>query len=134
MPARDDAPAEDEAAADDAAQTHDSGTDGDGASRRDEREPNDDPWSGDSRETPPGPTRDLDEAAVYRAVRRGVEDALLDVVGTLLLVGLALVAVHLGATVAFGANTTVGRVVGIGFVGGGVVLAAWALDVLPAER
>jgi hypothetical protein len=80
--------------------------------------------------TPPG----IEEAALYGVVRAAVEDALLDVLGTLLLVGVAFVLVVVGAQAAAGADATAGTVLGLVVALGGVYLAAATLEVIPPIR
>lgn len=76
----------------------------------------------------------FDEAALYLVVRRAVEDALLGVIGTLLLVGTALVVVVVGASVAVQARNVGGAVLGVGAACFGVYLAASTLGVIPPVR
>lgn len=75
----------------------------------------------------------IDEAALYVAVRRAVEDAVLGVIGTLLLVGVALVLVWVGGAMAInaGGSQPVAAVAGLAIVLVGVYLAASSLDVIP---
>lgn len=73
----------------------------------------------------------FDEAALYRVVHAAVKDALLDVIGTLLLVGIAFVLVVAGGQALFAATSTLGIVVGLGFVVTGLYLAATSLELIP---
>jgi hypothetical protein len=79
------------------------------------------------------PATDLDEQAVYRAVRYAVEDAILAVLGTLLLLGVALVLVAAGAQVAT-RGTPTGLAIGGALVLYGVYIAAVTLEVIPSVR
>lgn len=80
-----------------------------------------------------GPAADLDERAVYRAVRYAVEDAILAVLETLLLLGIALVLVAAGAQVAT-AGTPLALVIGGALVAYGFYTAAATLDTMPSVR
>ena len=76
----------------------------------------------------------FDEAALYIVVRDAVKDALLDVIGTVLLVGIAFVLVIAG-TQAVVSSVSVGTVaVGIGVTAVGIYLAAATLEVIPPIR
>lgn len=84
----------------------------------------------------------VDEARLYRVVHAAVKDALLDVIGTLLLVGIAFVLVVAGgqAIVASvpltgGASASLpGIVAGLGVVTAGLYLAAATLEIVPPIR
>lgn len=80
-----------------------------------------------------GPASELDEQAVYRAVRYAVEDAILAVLGTLLLLGIALVLVAAGAQIAT-QGTPPGLAIGGGLVAYGFYIAAATLEVIPSVR
>jgi hypothetical protein len=90
--------------------------------------------------SPPDRERDgraepgFDERALYRVVRHAVEDAILGVLGTLLLLGIAFVVVIFGARVAVSGSSTVAVVAGVAAVGYGVYLAAATLGVVPSVR
>ncbi|MFB6143363.1 MAG: hypothetical protein ABEJ30_08505 [Halorientalis sp.] len=95
-------------------------------SRTDAAEPD----GGTASRTDPG----FDEAAMFRVVRAAVKDAMLDVIGTVLLVAIAVVVVAAGVqAAAFGvspATTAVGVLVALF----GVYLAAATLGVIPPAR
>lgn len=76
----------------------------------------------------------FDEGALYLVVRRAVEDALLGVIGTLLLVGTALVVVAVGVSVAVQSRNVPSVVLGAGVALFGVYLAAATLGVIPPLR
>lgn len=78
----------------------------------------------------------VDEGALYVVVRRAVEDAVLGVVGTLLLVGVALVLVWVGGAMAVnaGGRQPVATVAGLGIALVGVYIAAASLEVIPPIR
>lgn len=73
----------------------------------------------------------FDPDALYRVVRAAVKDALLDVIGTLLLLGVALVLVVTGGQLLVGATSGVMVGVGAVVVLFGLSVAATALDLLP---
>lgn len=75
----------------------------------------------------------IDEAALYAVVRRAVEDALLGVIGTVLLVGVAVVLVLVGVAIALGAGLGRPLVALLGVVIGlvGLYVGASTLDLLP---
>lgn len=75
----------------------------------------------------------IDEGALYVVVRRAVEDALIGVIGTLLLVGLGLLLVWIGGATAInaGGRQPVAAAAGLAIGLLGVYLAAAALDVVP---
>ena len=72
----------------------------------------------------------IDERMLYDVVWTAVEDAILDVLGTVALLVIALVVVWVGGTVAVSAGSTDGLAGGIAAVGAGVALAAIALDLV----
>lgn len=79
----------------------------------------------------------LDEGALYVVVRNAVEDALLGVIGTLLLVGVALVLVWVGGAIALGSSGRTGvlpLVLGGAVALVGLYLAAATLRVIPPVR
>ena len=78
----------------------------------------------------------IDEGALYVVVRRAVEDAVLGVIGTLLLVGVALVLVWVGGAMAVsaGGRQPVATVAGVAIVLVGLYLAAASLEVIPPIR
>lgn len=81
-----------------------------------------------------GSGQGFDEVALYRVIHAAVKDALLDVIGTLLLVGVAFVIVVIGAQVLLSSTTTLSIVAGAGLVGGGLYLAAATLEIIPPFR
>jgi hypothetical protein len=78
---------------------------------------------------PSGPG--FDEAALYTVVRDAVKDALLDVIGTVLLLGIAFVLVVAGAQAVFSSLSLEAAALGIGVTAAGVYLAATTLEVVP---
>ena len=78
----------------------------------------------------------MDEGALYVVVRRAVEDAVLGVIGTLLLVGVALVLVWVGGAMAVNAGSSqpVATVAGVAIVLVGLYIAAASLEVIPPIR
>ena len=76
----------------------------------------------------------FDEAALYGVVRKAVEDAILGVIGTLLLVGIAAVFVWTGVAVAAQATGPVGAALGGVAVLFGLYLGAATLGVVPPAR
>lgn len=79
----------------------------------------------------------IDEERLYHTVRSAVEDAILNVLGTLFLLGLSLVLVLYGAIVAANAFSGGGLVpilFGIGLIGAGFYLAAATLELIPSIR
>lgn len=85
-------------------------------------------------ETDGGPLPGFDEAVLYRVVRAAVKDALLDVVGTLLLVGVAFVLVVAGGQAVVASDSTAWTALGLAVALGGVYLAAATLEVIPSVR
>lgn len=86
---------------------------------------------GGTTERPPAP---LDEGTLYVVIRKAVEDAILGVIGTLLLVGLALVLVWFGVMVtvsAFNSNRVM-AMGGVFVILVGFYVALSALDVVPS--
>ena len=79
----------------------------------------------------------IDEAALYYVIRRAVEDAILGVIGTLLLVGLGLVLVWIGGAMALSADPETG-VLPLVFGGAialvGLYVAAATLRIVPPIR
>jgi len=76
----------------------------------------------------------FDEAALYTVVRDAVKDALLDVIGTVLLVGIAFVLVIAGVQAVFSSMSFGTVAIGIGVTAVGVYLAAATLEVIPPIR
>lgn len=76
----------------------------------------------------------FDEVAFYRVMRKAVKDALLDVIGTVLLLGIAFVLVIAGIQAVF-TSLSLGTVaIGIGVTAVGTYLAAAALEIIPPIR
>jgi hypothetical protein len=80
------------------------------------------------------PTPGFDEAVLYTVVRDAVKDALLDVIGTVLLVGIAFVLVIAGAQAVVSALSFGTVAVGVGVAAVGVYLAAATLEIIPPIR
>jgi len=76
----------------------------------------------------------FDEAALYTVVRDAVKDALLDVIGTVLLVGIAFVLVIAGVQAVFSSISLGTAAVGFGVAVVGVYLAAATLEIIPPIR
>jgi len=78
----------------------------------------------------------IDEGALYVVVRKAVEDAVLGVIGTLLLVGVALVLVWIGGAMAVsaGGRQPVATVAGVAIALVGLYVAAASLEVVPPIR
>lgn len=76
----------------------------------------------------------FDEAVLYRVVRDAVKDALLDVIGTVLLLGIAFVLVIAGIQAVFSSISPGTVAIGIGVVAAGVYLAAATLEIIPPIR
>lgn len=79
----------------------------------------------------------IDEERLYHTVRSAVEDAILNVLGTLFLLGLSLVLVLYGAIAAANAFSGGGLLLilfGIGLIGSGFYLAAATLELVPSIR
>ncbi|MEA5409939.1 hypothetical protein VB773_21780 [Haloarculaceae archaeon H-GB2-1] len=76
----------------------------------------------------------FDEAALYTVVRDAVKDALLDVIGTILLLGIAFVLVIVGIQAVFSSISLWTAAIGIGVTAVGVYLAAATLEIIPPIR
>ena len=76
----------------------------------------------------------FDGTALYRAVRDAVKDALLDVIGTLLLLGIAFVLVIAGIQAVFSSLSPGTVAIGIGVLAFGIYLAAATLEIIPPIR
>jgi len=76
----------------------------------------------------------FDEAAMYVVVRDAVEDAILGVLGTLMLLGIAFVAVWAGGTAIVQSQTPVSITFGVLAIAFGFYLAASSLGVVPPAR
>ena len=81
-----------------------------------------------------GRSSGIDERELYRVVRLAVEDAILGVLGTLLLLGVAAVITFTGVQLVVNAIATVWVVVGAGLVLFGLYLGAATLGVVPSAR
>ena len=87
-----------------------------------------------STETDGGTADEVDREELYAVVRAAVKDALLDVAGTVALLGLALLFVATGARGLLEAAGTTGAVVGLALVALGFVIAAVGLGLVPSIR
>jgi len=76
----------------------------------------------------------FDEAAMYVVVRDAVEDAILGVIGTLLLVGIAFVAVWAGGVAIVQSQTPASIAFGVLAIAFGFYLAGSSLGVVPPAR
>jgi hypothetical protein len=76
----------------------------------------------------------FDESVFYTVVRDAVTDALYDVIGTLLLLGIAFVLVVAGIQTVFSSMSLVTVAAGIGVAAVGVYLAAATLEIIPPIR
>lgn len=78
----------------------------------------------------------IDEELLYAIIREAVEDALLGVIGTLLLVGIGFVLIWVGvvALASPGDAGPLGRFVGVALISFGLYLAAATLRVIPPVR
>ncbi|MCU4800341.1 hypothetical protein OB920_08150 [Halobacteria archaeon HArc-gm2] len=86
-----------------------------------------------------GAAAGIDEAALYTVVRKAVEDAILGVIGTVLLVGVAFVIAYVGLLgVLASAGSTgaglAGVAVGVALIAIGLYLAAATLELIPPIR
>jgi hypothetical protein len=73
----------------------------------------------------------MGEAVPFRLSRDAVKDALLDVIGTLLLLGLATVLVVIGGQLYLSSASGLGAAIGGVLVVGGLYLAAATLESIP---
>jgi len=88
-------------------------------------------------ETDGGYNTGIDEEILYDTMRSAVEDALLNVLGTLFLLGISLVLVFYGAIAAASALSGGGIIqvpIAIGLIGFGFYLAAATLEFVPSIR
>lgn len=76
----------------------------------------------------------FDEAALSAVVHDAVKDALLDVVGTLLLVGIAFVLVVAGGQALLRSTSLFGTAFSISLAAIGIYLAAATLELIPPIR
>jgi hypothetical protein len=70
---------------------------------------------------------------LYSVVRRAVRDAMLDVVGTVFLLGIALLFVAIGGQIVLGAASNTARGIGATVVVLGLVLGFAAVDYVPGR-
>ena len=76
----------------------------------------------------------LEQAELYTVVRSAVRDALMDILGTVALLGFALLFVAVGGQAAISGSTTTTIALGAGAVVVGFAIAAAALDLVPPFR
>ncbi|SFR90368.1 hypothetical protein SAMN05216559_0784 [Halomicrobium zhouii] len=86
-----------------------------------------------------GAAAEIDEAVLYTVVRKAVEDAILGVIGTVLLVGVAFVIAYVGllGVVASAGSTGAGLAgvaVSVALIAVGLYLAAATLELIPPIR
>lgn len=75
---------------------------------------------------------EVEYAALYRVVHAAVKDAILDAIGTVLLVGLATVLVLVGVQAVLASRGVPTTAAGLGIVVIGLSLAASTLDLIPS--
>jgi hypothetical protein len=85
-------------------------------------------------ETDGGVSSGFDDELLYSVVRTAVKDAVLDVIGTLLLVGVGFVLVAAGAQAVIQPSSLPQVMVGVWIAAIGVYLAATALELIPPIR
>lgn len=76
----------------------------------------------------------VDEAALFRLIRDAVKDALLDVIGTLLLLGVACILVVAGVQLFVSSISQLGVAIGGVLIVVGLYLAAATLEIIPPIR
>lgn len=81
-----------------------------------------------------GTASGFDDAALYAVVRAAVKDALLDVIGTVLLVGIGVVLVVAGGGAIVRASGLTAVAIGVWLVAIGIYLAATSLELVPPVR
>ena len=81
-----------------------------------------------------GAVVELDRAELYVVVLTAIEDAMLKVIGTLLLIGIGLLLVWAGATTFVTAELTGVLIVGVAVALLGIYLAATTLELVPSLR
>jgi hypothetical protein len=74
----------------------------------------------------------FDEATLHFVVRSAVEDALLSVIGTLLLVGVACVIIMTGASIFLAPISPLGKIIGAILVVVGFYIAGVTLEIIPS--
>lgn len=79
-----------------------------------------------------GEVTGFDDAALYSVVRAAVKDALFDVLGTVLLVGIGFVLVMAGIQAVFRTQSLPAVTLGVWLIAIGVYLAATALELVPS--
>ncbi|MXV64606.1 hypothetical protein GS429_21520 [Natronorubrum sp. JWXQ-INN-674] len=77
---------------------------------------------------------DIDQDELYTTVRTAVTDAMLAVLGTVALLGFAVLFVYAGARLLFATPSTAGGAAGVAGIGLGFAIAAAALELLPPFR
>jgi hypothetical protein len=77
---------------------------------------------------------EIDEAALFRLIRDAVKDALLDVIGTLLLLGIACILVVAGVQLFISSISQPGIAIGGVLLAVGLYLAAATLEIIPPLR
>ncbi|MDQ2051657.1 MULTISPECIES: hypothetical protein [Natronolimnohabitans] len=85
------------------------------------------------RETDGGEITGLTQDELYTVVQTAVKDALIDVFGTVFLLGFALLFIGAGTQVILASSTT-GVLFGVGLVSLGLVVAAGAFNLVPPFR
>lgn len=90
--------------------------------------------AGSAPETDAWRTEPLGKAELYTVIQAAVKDALLDVIGTVLLVAIAFVVVLVGGQVLLSSSTLFAPVIGLSLVVFGVYLAGATLEVIPPVR
>lgn len=85
-------------------------------------------------ETDGGRDAGFDERALYVVVRKAVRDAILGVIGTLLLVGIAFVVVWVGITAITATMSPLGIAFGAFAIVWGIYIAAATLELVPPVR
>jgi hypothetical protein len=76
----------------------------------------------------------IDEGVLYGVIRKAVKDALLDVIGTLLLVGLAVVLIWIGGASLLSSVSLLGGAFGAIIAIVGLYIAAATLEIIPPIR
>lgn len=94
------------------------------------------PETGANEGREPTATESIDEELLYVIIREAVEDALLGVIGTLLLVGIGFILIWVGliALVSPEGADPLRRAIGVTLVAVGFYLAAATLQVIPPVR
>lgn len=85
-----------------------------------------------SADPPEAKTVEFDEVRLYGVVRKAVEDAILGVIGTLLLLGVAFVLIGIGFSTAARIGSPTGIAVGTVVVLFGLYLVAATLELIPS--